>query len=189
MKVKVHLIGDLQPLELQQTLPPKELGLEEALAGDTHLAQPVEFIAPIEVDLRLKKIGQRIRVTGRMSAKVRLECVRTLEPFEQELNVENIELMYIPAPPRTEDEETGERVVTVALEDEDFAYYIHDELTLDNELRELLLLEVPAFPHKYDESPFTESLPPACGDEEAESDKNPDWQEQLNQIHLPDDEE
>lgn len=108
---------------------PQELGLE---------AEPA-FRFPVTIEIGARRVGTRVLVTGTCRSRVRLECSRCLEAFEQDLAAEvAVEFREGPSPHRHVDE--------IRDEDVDVSYYTHPFVDLADDLRQILLVATPAYP-------------------------------------------
>ena len=103
-----------------------------------------------EAKVRLQMIGDTIRVSGYVAAKVAFECGRCLEHRVVDMDAEmeyilvsrdEYERTYV-VPDRADDDEEG---IQLSQEDLDVAYYEGEYLDLRPYLREALLLELPPF--------------------------------------------
>jgi uncharacterized protein len=112
----------------------------------------------IRLDLRLESVVEGVLVTGTAAAGLRGECVRCLEPVEDDLDVEFQELYYYP--------DAEERVRGVAAEvseadDEEEAYRLEgDYFDLQPVLRDAVVLALPLQPVCREDCP---GLCPECG--------------------------
>ncbi|WP_395575021.1 YceD family protein [Streptomyces sp. BK79] len=100
--------------------------------------------APVELDLRLESVMEGVLVTGTARAKAQGECVRCLEPLEQELVADFQELFSYPdADDRGRaSAEPGDD----AEEDED-GFFVEDGLIgLEPVLRDAVVLALPMQP-------------------------------------------
>ena len=173
MKVNVLEVHE-RPVELDFELPPQKIGLsaEEGIA----------FAAPVRGRLKLFSVGEEILATGQLSTEVRLTCVRCLRTFTAPLENPRIQLRFAPGLPRDEEDEE----VEVGPDDEDVVHFEGSEILLDNELRECLLLELPAHPHCPGECEIVTSGPDGrvAAEVEAEAADRPEWKNKLKNIRL-----
>ena len=77
LKIKVRDITD-EGMELSQTVPAKELGIEDQ--------EDFKFIAPLEVKAKLEKTSNTVLAKTAVEYKYSSFCVRCLEPIEKEYN-------------------------------------------------------------------------------------------------------
>ncbi|AXK33196.1 DUF177 domain-containing protein [Streptomyces armeniacus] len=134
---------------LSRTVPaPKDLG--------------VEFIgvpegATVELDLRLESVMEGVLVTGTGRAPLRGECVRCLEPLEQECEAEFQEMFSYPdADARSRPTaDTGDDA-----EEEDTLFLEADLFDLEPVLRDAVVLSLPLQPVCREDCP---GLCPECG--------------------------
>jgi len=115
--------------EFQWTLTASKLGLD----GEG------EFQYPIAVEVKARKISTRVMVAGTARCRVGLLCRRCVEPFEKDLEAEvAIEFCEGVPPSRKEDViEDGDR---------DVSWYTAPLIDLTDDLRQILLVAVPAYP-------------------------------------------
>lgn len=114
---------------VQRTVPaPAELGVEMLRVPDG---------SPLELDLRLEAVLEGVLVTGSVTGELDGECVRCLEPIEDEVEVELTELYTYEA--EEGDEETS------TLEGE--------LLDLEPAVRDAIVLELPLQPLCQDDCP------------------------------------
>ncbi|MEU9382839.1 DUF177 domain-containing protein [Streptomyces sp. NPDC048279] len=100
--------------------------------------------APVELDLRLESVIEGVLVTGTARARAEGECVRCLEPVEQELEADFQELFSYP------DADDRGRVIAEPgddAEDDEDRYFIEDGLfDLEPVLRDAVVLALPMQP-------------------------------------------
>ncbi len=113
--------------------------------------------ATIEVELRLESVMEGVLVTGTARAPLKGECVRCLEPLEQESTADFQELFSYPdADDRSRsDAETGDDA-----EEEDTFSLEGDYLDLEPVLRDAVVLSLPLQPVCREDCP---GLCPDCG--------------------------
>lgn len=103
--------------------------------------------APLELSLRLESVIEGVLVTGTATAEARGECVRCLEPFTEEVDVEFQELYYYP--------EAVERFGGVSDseedEDEEASRLEGDLFDLEPVLRDAVVLALPLQPLDQDD--------------------------------------
>ncbi|MFG3020587.1 YceD family protein [Streptomyces sp. NPDC048254] len=99
---------------------------------------------PVELDLRLESVMEGVLVTGTARAQAEGECVRCLEPVEQELEADFQELFSYP------DADDRGRVIAEPgddAEDDEDRYFIEDGLfDLEPVLRDAVVLALPMQP-------------------------------------------
>ncbi|MFD1832357.1 MULTISPECIES: YceD family protein [Streptomyces] len=134
--------------EFSRTVPaPKDLGIE--VIG-------VPEGAPVELDLRLESVMDGVLVTGTARAPLTGECVRCLEPLEQECEADFQELFSYPdADDRSRFADTGDDA-----EDEETFRLEGDLLDLEPVLRDAVVLSLPLQPVCREDCP---GLCPRCG--------------------------
>ncbi|WP_089098522.1 YceD family protein [Streptomyces hyaluromycini] len=100
--------------------------------------------APVELELRLESVMEGVLVTGTARAQAEGECVRCLEPVEQELEADFQELFSYP------DADDRGRVIAEPgddAEDDEDRFFIEDGLfDLEPVLRDAVVLALPMQP-------------------------------------------
>lgn len=109
--------------------------------------------SPVRGDISVERTGEQVSVRGRLDAVARLECVRCLRAFE--LPIQPALALF------AERTGSGERRDEEALERDAYMTF-HDGRRLDlrNEVREVLLVELPMAPTCRSEC---RGLCPRCG--------------------------
>ncbi|MFR9674563.1 YceD family protein [Streptomyces sp. TR02-1] len=136
---------------LSRTVPaPADLGVE-------FLGVPRD--AEVELDLRLESVMEGVLVTGTAHAPLRGECVRCLEPLEQEAEADFQEMFSYP------DADADDRSRSSAdtgddAEEEDTLFLEGDHFNLESVLRDAVVLSLPLQPVCRDDCP---GLCPECG--------------------------
>ncbi|NGN66872.1 DUF177 domain-containing protein [Streptomyces sp. A7024] len=128
---------------------PKDLGIE--VIG-------VPEGAPVALELRLESVMEGVLVTGTAGAKATGECVRCLEPLEQELDVDFQEMYSYP-----ESDFKGRTLKGADEEedDEEESYHLEDDLfDLEPVLRDAVVLALPLQPVCQEDCP---GLCSVCG--------------------------
>lgn len=97
--------------------------------------------APASVQLEVEVAGERVRIRGGLSARLRLSCCRCLKTIPREIK-QRFELEYWPDP---KVEKEGEEL---ALEYADLAigFYRNNEIDLSQVASEQIVLEIPMKP-------------------------------------------
>jgi uncharacterized protein len=146
-----------------------------------------EVVAPVHLELDLRKDRDAYRATGRVQTRLKLECGRCLEPFEISID-SAFELRYVPAPAVTaagpaatvargrgvhRDEEDG---AEVAEDDLTTAYYQDETLDLGELMHEQFVLALPMKPLC---SETCKGLCPHCGTNlnKGTCDCKPEWKD------------
>ncbi|MFP8964032.1 YceD family protein [Streptomyces nanhaiensis] len=134
--------------EFSRTVPaPADLGIE--VIG-------VPQGSPMELDLRLESVMEGVLVTGTARARLKGECVRCLEPLEQECEADFQEMFSYPdADDRSRYADTGDDA-----EDEETFRLEGDLLDLEPVLRDAVVLSLPLQPVCQEDCP---GLCPRCG--------------------------
>ncbi|EHN75674.1 YceD family protein [Streptomyces coelicoflavus] len=100
--------------------------------------------APVELDLRLESVMEGVLVTGTARARARGECVRCLEPLEQQLEADFQELFSYP-----DADDRGRPVAEPGddAEDDEDRFFVEDGLIgLEPVLRDAVVLALPMQP-------------------------------------------
>ncbi|MBU7596159.1 DUF177 domain-containing protein [Streptomyces sp. P38-E01] len=115
---------------------PKNLGIE--VIG-------VPLGAEVEIDLRLEAVMEGVLVTGTGRAPLKGECVRCLEPLEQQCEAEFQELFSYPdADDRSRPADTGDDAED---EDAEEMFFLENDLfDLEPVLRDAVVLSLPMQP-------------------------------------------
>ncbi|HEX5565849.1 MAG TPA: YceD family protein [Streptomyces sp.] len=134
--------------KFSHTVPaPKDMGIE--VIG-------VPEGAPMRLDLRLESVMEGVLVTGTVRAPLTGECVRCLEPLEQECEADFQEMFSYPdADDRSRFAETDDDA-----EDEETFHLVGDLLDLEPVLRDAVVLSLPLQPVCQEDCP---GLCPRCG--------------------------
>ncbi|AXI81574.1 DUF177 domain-containing protein [Peterkaempfera bronchialis] len=101
--------------------------------------------SPVELELRLESVVEGVLVTGTATARIAGECVRCLEPVEDDLEVEFQELYYYP---EDDGRIRGASAGSASDEDdEDETYRLEGDLfDLQSVLRDAVVLALPLQP-------------------------------------------
>ncbi|WP_327432008.1 MULTISPECIES: YceD family protein [unclassified Streptomyces] len=122
---------------------PKDLGIQGVIG--------VPEGAPVELELRLESVMEGVLVTGTARAQAKGECVRCLEPLEQQLEADFQEMFSYP------DADDRGRVkaepVDDAEEDEDRLFIEDGLFDLESVLRDAVVLALPMQPVCQDDCP------------------------------------
>ena len=110
---------------------------------------------PIHFEAHVRKIHEKIIITGQVSVTLLLGCARCLTPYSEHLE-EEFEIEYLPEP----EFQVKEEEIELHEADLDVSYYTGDSIALDDVLREQLLLLVPLQPLC---RPDCAGLCPSCG--------------------------
>ncbi len=134
-------------VELSEEEDPCSLGLR-----DNEL---VSYAGNLTVSLMLEKVGERVRITGEVSFKVKFLCARCLEPFSQGISFP-LNIVYEPESSRVIKKE-----VLLKEEETDTFYYGKEGIIeLGNAIREYVIISLPAKPLC---RPDCSGLCPICG--------------------------
>ncbi len=171
-------LADLEDDERQLECPIPAAWLAQILEGTEARARNADGL----LDVTLSKQGREVMVRGHLKAPVEMDCARSLEPFDLDIETD-VFLLLAPSssaakhqaakkkkhPPtpasqtqaapqreakktkkhRTEDDEDE------LLSEEDAArdVYSGEEIVLDSFVREFILLELPLFPLRSEDTP------------------------------------
>lgn len=127
---------ELHPLDFQEEFQPGVIDL----GGEVRQRSPLKASGRaelVEEHHGKNKIIKDIRLRGRMSAKLELQCARCLEPVPQELS-RDFELLYRPL-----GTDAGRDELSVTDAEAEIGYYQGDGILLEDVLREQVLLALP----------------------------------------------
>jgi uncharacterized protein len=128
------------------------LDLSRFRTGTEHIDrqfQPAEFAqgiddfqvgSPVHLVLDVNKDGQKVRLVGRVSGTLRIECSRCLEPFTIPVDAA-FDTLFLPA-----SQNTGEDERAVEEDDLGVSYYKDEEIDLSEVIREQFYLALPMKP-------------------------------------------
>jgi uncharacterized protein len=109
----------------------------------------VEEGAPLELDLRIEAVVEGVLVSGQVSAAVRVECSRCLEPVGTELTVDLQELFAYP-----------DSATAGTADSDEVRRLSGDQLDLEPVVRDAVVLGLPLAPRCRDDC---RGLCPSCG--------------------------
>ena len=144
---------ELHPLDFEEELQPGVLDL----GGEASQRTPLKASGRAEVVEEhhgKHEVIQDIRLRGRLSAGLELQCARCLEPVKQDVQ-RDFELLYRPL-----GVDAGRDELSVTDAEAEIGYYQGDGLLLEDVLREQVLL---ALPLKVTCGPDCKGLCPHCG--------------------------
>jgi uncharacterized protein len=153
MEFKVSEL-EREPIDFDLELPP----------GDVDLGEEAEQVGPLATEGRAevlhehrgpKDIVADIRLKGSFAGKFQVPCARCVEPVEIPLSAE-FDLIFRPA---EADSEALERSITAP--ETEIGYYLRDSLSLEDVLREQVLLSLPV---RTLCKPDCKGLCPRCGE-------------------------
>ncbi len=134
--------GALQRLN-REIDAPKDLGIQGVIG--------VPEGAPVKLDLRLESVMEGVLVTGTARARAKGECVRCLEPLEQELTADFQEMFSYPD---ADDRGRVKAEPADDAEDDEDMLFIEDGLfDLESVLRDAVVLALPMQPVCQDDCP------------------------------------
>ena len=106
--------------------------------GDLSLADvSQDFIPPIRTKMNVVKFGESLTASGSSSFRLRQQCARCLESFEQSFSVD-FQFIFHKGDSETPDESGDEAIVLIREE--------AGHLDLANEVRGCILVEIPMNP-------------------------------------------
>jgi uncharacterized protein len=127
---------ELHPLDFEEKFPPDVIDLGSEVRQRT----PLEASGRAEVVEEhhgKHKIIKDIRLRGRLSAGLELQCARCLEPVRQDVQ-RDFELLYRPL-----GADAGRDELSVTDAEAEIGYYQGDGILLEDVLREQVLLALP----------------------------------------------
>jgi len=144
---------ELHPLEFAEEFQPDviDLGSEGRLRGAVKASGRAEVV---EEHHGKHEIIKDIRLRGKLSAQLELQCARCLEPLSQDVKRE-FELLYRPL-----GADAGRDELSVTDAEAEIGYYQGNGLLLEDVLREQVLL---ALPLKVTCREYCKGLCPQCG--------------------------
>jgi uncharacterized protein len=149
MRVRLRSIPPVGGLDVQFQILPAVMGKTVAPEDDI----PRVFDSPVECELHLEMIGKDVYVSGDAHSTIHPVCARCGESFASELRVD--------ASLTCRPEERGPAGADSYQESEEgLIFFRHEELDLDEIIREQMLL---ALPMRYLCSETCRGLCPACG--------------------------
>jgi len=142
-----------KPIRFEQTLP---IG---AIPFDSEFEQQTPLVASGTAELQAST--EEIRVRGRLSVGLQMECDRCTEPFTHEVK-EEFDLIYVPAPETAPGAE-----IAIGPGDSNVGFYEGNGLELNDILQEQVLL---ALPLQRLCRPDCKGICPTCGQNRNETD-------------------
>ncbi|MEZ4376523.1 MAG: DUF177 domain-containing protein [Polyangiaceae bacterium] len=183
-------LADLENDDRELEVPIPSTWLAGALEGTEARARGVDG----ELDVTVSKQGREVMVRGHLKAPVEMDCARSLEPFDLDIETD-VFLLLAPAsaggkhkPAKTTKKASAATQPSAApqrearktkkhrteddedelLSEEDAArdVYSGEEIVLDSFIREFILLELPLFPLRSEDTPpiASPSLEPQTAD-------------------------
>jgi uncharacterized protein len=135
--------GGLEHLE--RTYDPEAFGKD---------ADAFRVVAPVQVSADLRKDAQKVRLVGRVTTTLELDCSRCLEPYTVPIDAK-FDVLFLPAGANTGDDEQE-----VGEEDLGVSFYKDDTIDLGEVLREQFYLALPMKPLCREDC---QGLCPVCG--------------------------
>jgi uncharacterized protein len=127
---------EIRPLDFEEEFPPDIIDLGSDILQRTALKASGRAEV-VEEHHGKHEIIKDIRLRGRLSAKLELQCARCLEPVPQDVNRE-FELLYRPL-----GVDAGRDELSVTDAEAEIGYYQGDGILLEDVLREQVLLALP----------------------------------------------
>src|ERR1700758_2554095 len=127
---------EVHPLDFEEELPPDTIDL----GGEARQSAPLKtsgHAQVVEEHHGKRKIIKDLRLKGRLSVGLELQCARCLEPVPQQIN-RDFELLYRPL-----GADAGRDGLSVTDAEAEIGYYQGDGLVLEDVLREQVLLALP----------------------------------------------
>jgi uncharacterized protein len=127
---------ELRPLDFEEEFQPDVIDLD----GEAQLQGPLKSSGRAEVVEEhhgKHQVIKDIRLRGRLSANLGLQCARCLEPLRQDV-MRDFELLYRPL-----GADAGRDELSVTDAEAEIGYYQGDGLLLEDVLREQVLLALP----------------------------------------------
>jgi uncharacterized protein len=127
---------EVHPLDFEEEFPPDaiDLGYEARQRTPLRTSGHAEVV---EEHHGKRQIIQDIRLKGRLSTGIELQCARCLEPVPQEIK-RNFELLYRPL-----GADAGRDELSITDAEAEIGYYQGNGLLLEDVLREQVLLALP----------------------------------------------
>jgi uncharacterized protein len=127
---------ELHPLDFEEEFQPDVIGL----GGEARQRTPLKTSGRAEVVEEhhgKHQVIRDIRLRGRLSTGLELQCARCLEPVKQDV-VREFELLYRPL-----GADAGRDELSVTAAEAEIGYYQGDGILLEDVLREQVLLALP----------------------------------------------
>lgn len=107
----------------------------------------------IKGELTFTLLGKRVLMHGKLKVTIITECVSCLEEVKVPVDKE-VSVVFEPR------DEQGEEEIVVDPEGEDISYYKGKAVIPDRDIRELILVDIPCYPHCKEDC---RGLCPKCG--------------------------
>ena len=144
---------EVRPLDFEEELAPDAIDL----GGEARQSAPLKTSGRAEVVEEhhgKSEVIKDIRLRGRLSTRLELQCARCLEPVRQDIR-RDFELLYRPL-----GADAGRDELSVTDAEAEIGYYQGEGLLLEDVLREQILLSLPL---KITCRPDCKGLCPQCG--------------------------
>jgi len=145
-----------------------------------------QVVGKIRGSLTFTLMGDKVFMNGNLEARIRMACVRCLEPVEFSIR-KKVTIFYMSSKNR----KTGD-AMPFDPEDDEVSYYKGLVIIPDNDIRELILVDLPDYPHCKESC---KGLCPWCGanlntglceckkEQEVSFTEQESWKEKLKKIH------
>lgn len=127
---------EMHPLDFAEDLPPGVIDLGSEVRQRSPL-QATGRAEVVEEHHGKHQVIKDLRVRGRLSAKLELQCARCLDPVTQDVS-RDFELLYRPL-----GVDAGRDELSVTDAEAEIGYYQGDGILLEDILREQVLLSLP----------------------------------------------
>ena len=131
----------VQPLDFEEEFPPNVIDFGgDALGGEVRQRTPLRTSGRAEIveeHQGKNQVIKDIRLRGRLSAGLELQCARCLEPVQQDVK-RDFDLLYRPL-----GADAGRDELSVTVAEAEIGYYQGDGILLEDALREQVLLALP----------------------------------------------
>jgi len=139
MKINIHRIsGDDMRVPFQESIA--QFGRLTALAATSDL----EFQHPVSGDMRVVKVKDVVRVTGKLTTTVAMTCSRCLKSFDHLLKTD-LSLTFVQQPPEANTETLPEDYEISAYQ-AGLIYFPGDEIDLSDAFSEQVIMALPFKP-------------------------------------------
>ena len=163
-----------------------ELTLDHRPAYFDLVGEDYEVVENIRGHLTFRLINDDVVMTGRLATKIRMKCIRCLEPVEIPIDRE-VNLVFLP---RAKGKEPGEMLNPG---EEETSFYSGHTIYPGEDIRELILIDLPDYPLC---RPSCLGLCPHCGADLNRGDcgcppdttppepESKSWKDKIKKIHL-----
>lgn len=153
VRIRIDEIKD-EGLDLESEEAPESYPVLAEAAAE----EGATFVAPLQTQLRVVRVGELVEVEGTVQSRVRLSCSRCLTEFEGPL-VGRFALTYAREMPAVTDEAGGEEV-ELSAEEMGLTLFHGEEIDLGEAIAEQVIMALPMRPLCREEC---RGLCPQCG--------------------------